>query len=69
MKDIDELVKLFVVNGFTLARMRNHQIWNCPCGHTRVTFSSTPSKGNRSYKNTEAQMKRTLRQCRFEEGQ
>lgn len=63
MRDVDELVKLFRANGFTLARKTKHQIWDCPCGHARITFAVSPGKGNRSNQNTKAILKRTLRQC------
>lgn len=63
MRQVDELVKLFKQEGFTLARHTNHMVWNCPCGHTRVTTPGSPGKNNRSDENTRALMRRTLRAC------
>lgn len=62
MRSTTALVKLFMENGFTLARAKNHQVWKCPCGHTQVVVPSTPCRG-RGDANTQATIRRTLRVC------
>lgn len=56
-----EMARMFVRAGFTLARKKNHRVWNCPCGHAQIVCPVTPS-GRRA--NTQADIRRTLRACR-----
>jgi hypothetical protein len=65
VKSATATVRLFEEHGFTLARSKNHLIWNCPCGHARVTTSTTGGYG-RGSANAAAQIKRTLRACTTE---
>lgn len=62
MRSVSALVKLFRENGFTLLRQTNHQIWRCPCGHTQIVSSGSPS-GGRGDHNCKARIRRTLREC------
>lgn len=62
MRARSTLTLVFERAGFTLARMTNHAIWRCPCGHTQVTAPTTPGRG-RSMDNTTAQIARTLKAC------
>lgn len=63
MRASSELVRMFTRAGFDLVRVSKHMIWRCPCGHTQLTCSATPGKGNRSAENTKADIARALRVC------
>jgi hypothetical protein len=63
VKTATALVKLFIENGFTLARNKNHQVWYCPCGRHQVVSSSSGEGKGRADKNVKADIKRTLRAC------
>ena len=49
--------------GFHLIRSNKHQIWGCPCGHGRVTITSS-RPGGRGDTNARAEIARTLRACK-----
>jgi len=57
------LTNFLVSAGFTLLRTKNHQIWGCPCGHTRIPMSCSHHEG-RGDQNARALIARTLRACR-----
>ncbi len=67
MKSAKELMKLFEEKGFTLARVKNHQVWRCPCGHATVTTARS-SGGGRGEINARLCMQRTLKVCKTRKG-
>lgn len=66
MNKVTEMVKFFKAHGFTLLRQHRHQVWGCPCGHALITTTGSPC-GGRADRNAKAQVKRTLKACKYEE--
>lgn len=62
MRSVTEVTRLHEQAGFTLARMKNHQVWRCPCGHTQLIVNTSPSYGCGDT-NARLRIKRTLRIC------
>lgn len=56
------LFQAFEKSGFKLVRTSKHAIWNCPCGHARITSPITPS--HNALVASEGQIARTLRACK-----
>lgn len=54
--------EMFEKAGFVLIRAKNHNVYQCPCGHTRISSASTPGRG-RAVPNIKANITRTLRAC------
>lgn len=68
MKNLKALDLAFEQAGFRLVRHRKHKVWACPCGHAQITTSSS-QHGGRGDQNARALLRRTARQCNFEEKQ
>lgn len=57
-----DLVNALDKAGFTLLRRNKHMIWDCPCGHDRITISCSRQRGSGNTA-AYAQMARILREC------
>lgn len=66
MDNLKALDLAFQEAGFTLVRHGKHKVWRCPCGHAQLVASSS-KHGGRGDQNAKALLRRTARQCKFEE--
>lgn len=63
MRYADEVAAQYRAAGFRLIRHNKHLRWACPCGHTQVSTSHSPSRGHGKGSGDLALLRRTKAEC------